>query len=93
MIVADDVGVVAEVVEHLQVRRFAVAGVEAAGHLDRIAGPIERGRLAQQRPARAIEEAADHLVLLVIVRDVRIIAHIPTRPAPHSVYQRLVVRV
>ena len=61
--VADDVVVVLEVVEHLLVRPLAVAEAEAVLDLDRVAGPVVSRRLAQQRPAAAVEQAADDLVL------------------------------
>ena len=80
-------------VEHLLEGRLAVAGVEAALDLDRVAGPVERGRLAQQRPAAAVEEAADDLVLRVVVGDVRVLAHVPAGQRRIRRDQRLVVGV
>ena len=68
-------------------------GPEAAGHLDRVARPIERGRLAQQGPARPIEEGADDAVLRVVVGGVRVLGHVHPGPAPHAAHQRAVVRL
>ena len=69
--VADDVVVVLEVLEHLLVAVLAVAGPEPVLDLDRVAGPVERRRLAEQRAAAAVEQAADDLVLGVVVRRAR----------------------
>ena len=91
--VADNVVVVLEVGHHLRVIALPVPGLESALDLNRIARPIQPGRLAHQRPAAAVEHAADDAVLPVIVVSLRIGAHIeagkPFHPPPH----RKVVRV
>ena len=85
--VADDVVVVLEVVEHLLVGAFAVPELEAVLDLDRVAGPVEPGRLAQQRPAAAVEQAADDLVLRVVVRRAGIFVQVEAGEAPDALLE------
>src|SRR5579884_188732 len=65
--IADDVVVILEVLQHLLVIAFGVTEPEAILYLDGIAGPIQGGSLAQQRATAAIKQAADDLVLRIVV--------------------------
>src|SRR5262249_28221482 len=66
-VVADDVGVVLEVGEHLLVARLAVAESEPILYLDWVACPVEGSRLAEKRAAAAVEHAADNFVGGVVI--------------------------
>ena len=91
--VADNVVVVAEVSQHLGVAALAVAQSEAVLDVDGIAGPVERGRLSQERPSAAVEHAADNLVFRVIVRRTRIIAGVEAGKPSRSLDESFVVRI
>ena len=84
--VADDVVVILEMLEHLLVAVLAVAGPEPVLDFDRVAGPVEGRRLAEQGPAAAVEQAADDLVLGVVVGCAGIVvqveAGVPRDPLP-----------
>ena len=67
--VADDVVVIVEVIEHLGVRGLAMPRPKAILDFDRISGPVDGRCLAEQRAATAVEHAADDLVLRVVVGD------------------------
>ncbi len=50
--------------------------MEAVLDLDRVAGPIDGGGLAQERAAAAVEHAADDLVVRIVVRGVGIFVEV-----------------
>ena len=91
-VVADDVVVFLEVLQHLLVVLFAVEGAEAVLDLDRVAGPIQGGGLPQQRSAAAVEQAADDLVLPVVVLGAGILVEIEAGVAANAGLKRPVVR-
>ena len=66
-VVADNVIVILKMGNHLCVAALAVPRLEAPLDLQRIACPVEAGRLAHQRAAAAVEHAANHAMLRVIV--------------------------
>ena len=90
--VACDVVVVLEVLQHLLVARLAVQRSEAPLDLDRIARPVDRRRLAQHRAPAAVEHAADQLPLRVVVVGDRVVAHVEACEAPGAGDQLAVVR-
>ncbi len=75
-VIADDVVVVLEVLEHLGVAVLAVAEPEPALDLDRVAGPVEGRRLAEQGAPAAVEQAADDLDLRIVIRRAGIVAQV-----------------
>ena len=83
-IVADHVGVLLEVGQHLGEVAFAVAEAEAALDLDRIAGPVEGRGLAQERAAAAVEHGAHDAVIGVVVRGGLVGAVVHGGPAPEA---------
>ena len=88
--VADDIGVVFEVGQHLLEVALSVQGNEALLHLvERIAGPIERRGLAQQRSAAAVEQALDDFVFGIVVGSLGIVAHVKSGEAPHPLLKGL----
>ncbi len=91
--VADDVVVVLEVVEHLLVVALAVPGLEAILDFDRVAGPVEGRRLAQQRPAAAVEHAADDLVLGIVVGRAGVFVHVEAGVAADPLAEGAVVGI
>ena len=91
--IADNVVVVLEMLEHLLVASLGVAEVEAVLDLDGVAGPVQRGRLAQQRAAAAVEETANDLVLGIVVGRPRIFVEIKAREAADAATEGPVVRV
>ena len=70
--VAHDVVVVAEMGQHLFVTLLAMPKSEAMLHFDRIARPIQGGGLAEQRAAATVEQAANNLVLRIVIGGLRI---------------------
>ena len=76
-VVADDVGVFLVVLEELLIRVLAVQRDEA-GRVERIADPVERRGLAQQRAAAAVDHRADQLLLGIVVRGIRVLTHVET---------------
>ena len=88
--VADDIGVVFEVGQHLLEVALSVQGNEALLHLvERIAGPIERRGLAQQRAAAAVEQALDDFAFRIVVGCLGIVAHVKSGEAPHPLLKGL----
>ena len=75
-VVADDVGVLSEVIEHLRVSALAVPEGETVRHFDGITGPVEGGRLAHQGSAAAVEHGADDAMLGVVIGRLRILVHV-----------------
>ncbi len=92
-VVADDVVVVFKVGDHLIVAVFAVAEAEAAFDLDRIAGPVEAGRLAQERAAAAVEHAANQFALGIVVLGDRVFIHVEAGEAAAAPLKLAVVGV
>src|SRR4029078_1548320 len=85
--VADDVGVVLEMVEHLLIRPLAMTQAEAMLDLNRVTRPVQRRRLPQQRPSAAVEQALDDLVLRVIVWRLGIFVHVKAGIAADTALQ------
>ena len=81
-VVAHNVVVVLEVSDHLVVRTLAVPQAKATLDLDGIAGPIQAGCLAQERPSAAVEAAAYDLVLGIIVGRLGIFIHVEAGKTP-----------
>ena len=82
--VADDIVVVLEVSQHLFVVSFAVTEAEPVFDFDRVAGPVQRRRLAKQRASAAVEQAANDLVLGVVVRRARVLVHVEPGEPPNA---------
>ena len=91
-VVAHDVGVLGEVRQHLPVAVFLVSRLEAALDLDRVAGPVQGGGLAQQRSAAAIEQTADHPVAGIVVPGDRVLIQVEAGIAPRARLEGGVVR-
>ena len=90
-VIADDVVVVAEVLQHLLIAGLAVARGEPPGDLDRVPGPVERRRPAEQRPAAAVEQAADDPMPGVVVGGGRVGAVVEVGVADGTPQERGVV--
>ena len=91
--VAHDVVVVLEVLEHLLVVSLAVSGIEPALDFDGVSGPVQGRGLAHQRSAAAVEHAADDLVLRVVVGRGGVVAHVEARVTSRTDCQGVVVWV
>ena len=92
-VVADDVGVVFEMLQHEPVVLFAVERLEAVLDLDGVSGPVHRPRIPQQRPPAPVEEASDDLVFRVVVGRPRVLVHVETGEAAHAALKEGVFRV
>ena len=92
--VADDVGVVFEVGQHLLKVALSVQGNEALLHLvERIAGPVERRGLAQHRSTTAVEQTLDDFVFGIVVGCLGVVAHVKSGVAPHPLLKCLLAWV
>ena len=92
--VADDIGVVFEVGQHLLEVALSVQGNKALLHLvERIAGPVERRGLAQHRPTTAVEQALDNFAFGIVVGSLRVVAHVKSGEAPHPLLKGLLAWV
>ena len=92
-VIADDVVVILEVGDHLFVACLAVSEIEAVFDLNWIAGPIEAGRLSQQRSAASVEQALDDAMLRVVVRRAGIFVHVEAGESPHALLEGDIVRI
>src|SRR5688572_11269977 len=89
--VACDIRVFLIVREELCERALAVDGLKFS-NLERVTHPVERGRLAQHRATTAILHAADQLELRIVVRRLRILAHVKSRETSRAPGVRGVTR-
>src|SRR5579875_3038686 len=91
--IADDIVVILEVLQHLFVAAFGMAEPEAVLYLDGIAGPVQGSGLTKQRATAAIEQAADDLVLRVIVGGARVLVEVEAGEAADTLAEGPIVRV
>ena len=91
--VADDVVVVLEVLQHQPVAVLAVARAEPVLDLDRVARPVECGRPAEQGASAAVEEAPDDLVVGVVVGGPGVLVQVEPGVARDPPAERGVARV
>ena len=90
-IVAGDVAIFVIMAERLGVIALAMLHVEARD-VERIAGPVERRRAAQHRPAAAVQEAADDLEPGIVIGRGRIAAGVEIGEAAGALEQFAVAR-
>src|SRR5262249_21667228 len=73
-VIADYIRVIVKVSQHFLISTLAVVKIEPTFNLDRVSGPVKRRCLAKQRPAAAVDQAADDSMLRVIVGRGRVVA-------------------
>ena len=81
--VAHDVVVFPVVRDELVEVTFAMERVEPS-HVERLANPLDRRRLAEQGPLAAVHHAADDVVLRVVVRGLGILTHVEAGKPAHA---------
>ena len=92
--VADHVGIILEVSQHfLEIALAVQRNKTLLDFVERIAGPVECSGLAQHRPAAAVEETFDDLVLGIVVGRLQFVAHIETSEAPHPTFEFALVGI
>ena len=92
--VADNIGVVFEMSQHLLKVALSVQGDKALLHLvERIAGPVERRGLAQHRSAAAVEQTLDDFVFGIVVGSLWVVTHVKSGEAPHPLLKGLLAWV
>ena len=86
--VPDHVRIVLKMGEHLLKVALAVQRYKALLHLvERITSPVESRGLAQHGTAAAVKQAANNLVLGIVVGRLRIVAHVKTPRSAARAFQ------
>ena len=92
--VSSDIGIILEACQHLLEVALAVQRNKALLYLvERVTCPVECGGLAQHWATTAVDQAADNLVFRVVVRRLRVVAHIEAGKAPNPIFELSLARM